>query len=148
MTYIKMKPGSGFRSVNQALEGLFGDLEKSLQYATNNVIGSNAAPVNINETNDAFHLELAAPGRDKSRFGIQVDNDQLTLSYTAEENDEKPEFKKVRREFTNGNFKRTFQLEKQVNTEKIQAKYEDGLLKVYLPKMEKEAELSQNITIE
>ncbi len=148
MTYIKMKPGNGMRSVNQALEGLFGDLEKTIQYATNNVIGSNTAPVNIVETADAFHLELAAPGRDKTRFNIQVENDLLTLAYNAPEDTEQPAYNKVRREFTLGNIKRTFQLEKHINAEKIQAKYEDGLLKIYLPKIEKETVLSQNITVD
>ena len=93
--------------------------------------------VNIQETEDAFILELAAPVKKRDDFNIELDNDLLTISSTKKE--EKTEEKKghyTRREFSYQSFKRSFTLPETVNLSKIEANYTDGVLVVNLPKLE------------
>lgn len=90
--------------------------------------------VNITETDNAFTLEMIAPGRDKANFNVELNDQLLTISYKAEEA-ETP--KLLRREFTIGNFKRSFKLDaKVINEEAIAATYENGILSLTLPKLE------------
>lgn len=96
----------------------------------------NAVPVNIHETKDGFHLELNAPGRNKEDFKIAIENNLLTISFEKKEETEQKEYKTIRKEFNYQSFKRSFSVDEKINTAAIQAKYENGVLKLYLPKKE------------
>jgi HSP20 family protein len=91
---------------------------------------------NILEHADAFELNLAAPGLKKDDFKIGLENNILTIS--SETLDEKVEESKnyTRKEFFFGSFSRSFTLPKTIDLEKIKADYENGILKVMLPKKE------------
>ncbi|MDA0196133.1 MAG: Hsp20/alpha crystallin family protein [Bacteroidetes bacterium] len=103
--------------------------------------GENASPklnsqpaVNVKETNQSFDLELAAPGLGKGDFNIEVNNDVLSISFEKKtENEVKEESYNVR-EFGYQSFKRSFTLPETVNADKIQAKYEQGVLSLTIPK--------------
>jgi HSP20 family protein len=97
----------------------------------------NLPAVNINETKDEFKIEVAAPGLKKEDFKINLDNNVLTISSEKEESKEENDENIRRREFSYSSFMRSFQLpEQEVDSEKIQAKYENGILKIELPKKE------------
>lgn len=98
--------------------------------------GYPTASVNIHETDDAFHLELNAPGRNKTDFAIEVNKGLLTISYEKKEETTEQNYKTVRREFTYRSFKRSFSLDDKINTDGIEARYENGVLKLLLPKKE------------
>ena len=103
---------------------------------------------NIHETPDAYHLELNVPGRLKEDFKIQVDQNLLTISF--EKKEEAPaseDYKTIRREFTYKSFKRSFSVENSVDVNGIQAKYENGLLKVLLPKKDEVKQGARQINI-
>ena len=89
---------------------------------------------NIIESNDAFMLDLAAPGMAKDDFKINLENNILNIS--AEFEDQKREEGKnyTRKEFYYGSFSRAFTLPKTIDLESIKADYEDGILKITLPK--------------
>jgi HSP20 family protein len=89
---------------------------------------------NIIEHADSFELNLAAPGLKKDDFKINLENSILTISSEVE--DEKQEDGKTftRKEFFYGSFSRSFTLPKTINTDKIKAEYENGILSVMLPK--------------
>lgn len=106
----------------------------SLFSETNGVSGSPAA--NIYETPEAYHVELNAPGRNKEDFKVNVDKDLLTVSFEKKEETKTENGKSIRREFSYNSFKRSFSLDETVDTTKIQAKYENGILKIELPKKE------------
>lgn len=91
---------------------------------------------NIIENNDSFGLDIAAPGMKKDDFKINLENNILTISTELE--DEKREEGKnyTRKEFYYGSFNRSFTLPKTVDLDKITAEYENGILKVVLPKKE------------
>jgi len=99
--------------------------------------------VNILEEDEAFVVELAAPGLEKSDFDIKVDKDQLIVKVTKstkEEETKADEPKYRRREFNYSSFSRSFHLPETINTESIDAAYENGVLKITLTKKEEAKE--------
>lgn len=99
---------------------------------------SSIPAVNIRETNDSFEVEMAAPGMTKKDFRIELDNNLLTISSEKkQENEHKEGDRYTKREFCYQSFQRSFSLPKEVvDGEKIQAKYEDGVLRLSIPKKE------------
>ena len=97
---------------------------------------SNAPLTNIHETSDGFHIELVAPGKNKEDFKINTNNGLLTISYEKKEETKQDDYKTIKREFKNVAFTKSFSLEDKVNVDGIAAKYDAGILKVYLPKKE------------
>lgn len=99
---------------------------------------ANVPAVNIKETDTNFGIELAAPGKTKEDFNIEIDHNVLTIS--SEEKTEKEEKdnqgKYTRREFSYSSFRRAFTLPESVNADSINATYENGVLHVTLPKRE------------
>jgi HSP20 family protein len=110
--------------------------------------GLNFPAANIAETRDAYHVELNAPGRNKEDFKINADNGMLTISYEKKEETKSEDVKTVRREFSFQGFKRSFNLDDKVDAANIQAKYENGLLKLLLPKKAEVKEAAKQITIQ
>jgi HSP20 family protein len=92
--------------------------------------------MNMLEEDNEFRIELAAPGLDKSDFEMKVDSGTLTVKVEKEFKDEKTNGKFKRREFNFSRFSRSFQLPETVNPEAIEARYENGVLIVHLPKIE------------
>ena len=92
--------------------------------------------VNITENNEEYKIELAAPGLEKKDFKIEVENHMLTISSQKEQqtNEEKDNYR--RREFSYQSFSRSFQLPQNTQSDKIDAQYQDGILKLTLPKKE------------
>lgn len=109
--------------------------------------GFSAVPVNIHETKDAYHLELNAPGRNKEDFKVNLENGLLTISFEKKEENEQAAYKTIRKEFSFRSFKRSFSVDDKINTAGIQAKYENGVLKLYLPKKEEVIATPQQIAI-
>ena len=98
-------------------------------------------PVNIIENEDSYVLSLAVPGFTKEDFTISLDGLILTISSVKEENREETEEKFTRREYNFYSFPRSFTLPEDVKPEFIDAKYQDGLLMIKLPRKE-EAKLA------
>ena len=93
--------------------------------------------VNIKESVDDFEVELAAPGFEKKDFNIELNHDLLTISSEKKvENETKEGQQFARREFSYQSFSRSFTLPNTADGEKIKAKYENGILKVSIPKRE------------
>jgi HSP20 family protein len=101
---------------------------------------SKVPAVNISETQDNYLLELSAPGYKKEEFHLELDNDVLSITgehkMEKEKSEEKDKMTYTRKEFGYGAFKRSFSLPETVDIEKIDAKYEDGILRIRLNKKE------------
>ncbi|MEN9569127.1 MAG: hypothetical protein RL172_358 [Bacteroidota bacterium] len=93
-------------------------------------------PVNITEVADAYQLEVAIPGMEKADFSIKLDQNILTISAEKKEEIKMEGAKQIRREFGYKAFKRSFTLDEKINATQIAARYENGILKVELPKKE------------
>lgn len=108
----------------------------------------NYPPVNIVETNTGYQLELAAPGLQKTDFQLKVDGNLLTIQLEKGKQIEGEQPKYVRREFQVRSFIRSFTLTNKIDTAQIQAKYEDGILHVSLPKKEEAIPATRQIAIQ
>lgn len=103
------------------------------------------APINIYKTDTSFELLVFAPGRIKENFSLGVKGNELSISYTPPEGF--PKFDWISREYSRGGFVRSFTLDNNIDTSAIQAKYEDGVLKVSLPILADKATPNQEIRI-
>jgi HSP20 family protein len=104
--------------------------------------------VNIREDEKRFTLDLAVPGIDKKDLRIEIHEDVITISSEHKEEKEETLDDFKRREFSYASFCRSFYLPENVNKDKIDANYKDGILTVELPKEEEEkAKISRQIKI-
>jgi len=131
MAHLQFSTRPGFKTFDNLFDELL-----NVNW-NNNPKQSSALPaVNIFETNDAYHLELNVPGRNKEDFKVNIEKGLLTVSYEKVDEKQADDYKTVRREFHFKNFTRSFHIDEKINAENIQAKYENGLLKFWLPKKE------------
>lgn len=91
---------------------------------------------NIVENKKEFKIELAAPGLDKKDFKIEMKNGILTITAEKEEETKTEDENYLSKEFSYSSLYRTFALPDNLLTDKIDAKYENGVLKLKLPKSE------------
>ncbi|QAA80249.1 Hsp20/alpha crystallin family protein [Aequorivita sp. H23M31] len=105
--------------------------------------------INIIENLTKFGLEIAAPGLQKENFHIEIEENTLKISYNKEIEDKETErnSKFIKREFNYENFERSFKLPENIELDKIHASYENGILKISLPKMEEKKVLKKMVEI-
>ena len=112
-----------------------------------NYDGGNVLPaVNIIENEQGFELELSAPGFSKEEITLEIEKDTLVISGEKKNEETTVEKKFHRKEFTYNNFKRKFTLTEQVDKEKIEASFENGIVNIHLPK--KQEEVAKTFKIE
>ena len=104
------------------------------EFVSNFNTGMTLPAVNVIDRANEYMVEVAVPGLKKTDFDISLDNQLLSISAEINKTSATEDESYIRREFGYASFKRTFSLPKTVETEKIEAKYEDGVLKVLLPK--------------
>ena len=114
----------------------------------NGLSTDNKVPVNIEETNNSYVIELIAPGLQKKDFQISIDNDMLTVSFKLNEENKQEKRKWITQQYKQLEFTQAFTLDKTVNIEKISANYENGILKVSIPKNEQAQKLSRSIEVQ
>jgi HSP20 family protein len=142
-----------FVKVNQPARP-FGNLLQDLINEVPGFVGKEVSktfqqpPVNIVETEDGYQLELIAPGRQKEDFKVTVEKGLLTIAFEQKTENNPAELKVIRKEFSLTTFKRSFSVDEKIDTDNIQAKYENGLLKFFLPKKEEVKVQPQSISIQ
>jgi HSP20 family protein len=145
---VKVHP---FPATKTLTNGFFNEFfNRSLSDIVGGDIQLNQPATNVTETNDAFKVELAAPGFDKKDIVLNVEDGYLTIEAKHEEkNEEKTEQPErfLRREFRYEAFSRSFKLPKTVNIEGIAAVYEKGILNITLPKKEEAKPIAKTIQI-
>lgn len=110
----------------------FFDTDLVLPTSTKSFIPS----ANITERDKDFLIELAAPGMAKKDFKVELENNTLTISSEKEEKHEDKKDGVSRKEFSYNSFSRSFRLPENSKADKIEAEYENGILKVAIPKKE------------
>ncbi|HZY79211.1 MAG TPA: Hsp20/alpha crystallin family protein [Cyclobacteriaceae bacterium] len=90
--------------------------------------------VNISENEKNFEISLAAPGLSRKDFNVSVENGALTISSEKKEEKETKEKDFTRQEYSYSSFSRSFTLPENAKEDDVNAKYEDGVLKVTLGK--------------
>jgi len=91
---------------------------------------------NVKEKDDAFYIDLAVPSMQKEDFQVNVENHTLVISSEKKEESKEEKDEYTRQEFSYRSFRRSFALPESVKADDIQAKYEDGVLKLIIPKKE------------
>jgi HSP20 family protein len=116
---------------------------------SNSATNTSIPAVNIRETNDSYMVEVAAPGMSKEDFRVELDGNLLTISSEKKETSEEKEGERyTRREFSYQSFERSFQLHKDVvDADRIEAKYENGVLHLVIPKKEEVKQKTRTIQI-
>ena len=105
--------------------------------------------VNVFESNTEYVLEIAAPGLEKSDFEVRVEGDFLTVSAQkvgAQSEEKKDKF--LRKEFSYSTFSRSFRLPKHTVLEQIKAGYDQGILRLSIPKSETQVQKYRAIEIQ
>lgn len=126
MTLVK----SNYKNLNNLFDEFFNTVPSTWSKDLN------VPPVNIHENGEGYVLELVAPGLNKEDFKVNLEKGLLTISYEKKTENENKEQKTHRREFSLNSFRRSFSVEENINVDGIEAKYENGILKLYLPKKE------------
>jgi HSP20 family protein len=110
---------------------------------------SNSTPaVNIREDDKNYVLDFAIPGLEKKDLKIDMNEDILTISSEMKKESEENKNGYKRKEFSYSSFSRSFYIPENVNREKIEASYNNGVLSVSLPKQEEEkSKISKTIEI-
>ena len=136
MSLIKRNPGVAFPSLSGVLDDFFSN--ELFDWNMKNLTNATLPAVNIKEEDDKFIVEMAAPGMKKEDLKINIEGRMLRISSDKSfENKEEDEDKKyMRREFSYQSFMRSFTLPESVDPDKIEARYEDGVLFLDIPKKE------------
>ncbi|TBO40457.1 Hsp20/alpha crystallin family protein [Pedobacter kyonggii] len=145
MTLVKFNP----EKKNSTLLPGFNDIFESVlgdTFFSDRRINSLPA-VNILESGEEYHIELAAPGLKKEDFKVSVERDMLTISTGHYSENNTLEKTYNRREFSYSAFTRAFTLPESADVDRIQASYVDGVLKLALPKKEEAKAVSRQIEI-
>lgn len=107
-------------------------------------------PVNVEELDDHYEIQLFAAGYDKGDFKISLEGNTLRVAVEKPDTeDSKSNYSRQRQQvnFKPGSFERYFELNDKIDTQAIGAKYENGVLKVTLPKLAGSETTRQNIDV-
>jgi HSP20 family protein len=108
---------------------------------------SSLPAVNIREDENNYILELAVPGMDKKDLKIDIAEDVLTISSEQKNEYEDKQDGYTRKEFSYSSFVRSFYIPENVNADKIDANYKDGILTVSFPKQEEMKKITRQVNI-
>lgn len=97
-------------------------------------LGINVPTANVAETSKEYKVELAAPGLDRKDFKVEIDSGTLTISAEKEEEKEEKDGGYSRKEYSFNSFSRSFALPDNVKDSAIDARYENGVLRIVIPK--------------
>lgn len=101
------------------------------------ILSANWTPsVDINETKDSYIVKSELPGVEKDDVDISIDDNLLVIRGEKRVEAESDEDKKHRKECLYGSFERSFSLPKQVDVNRVEATFNNGVLKLDIPKAE------------
>ncbi len=145
MNLVKLKNGNTPTSVSHFMDEFFNPFFADTRVAERAL--TRVPAVNIAESQDAYHVEVIAPGMDKSDFKIGVEGDVLSISAQKESEVEEETKKFRKREYRFGSFTRRFNLPESIDHNKIEAVYKDGILAIEIGKKEEAKLISKEISV-
>ena len=146
---IKKTPNNFIKSVNDEISSILNRHFDNLypDYGFDEMSENLSIPVEVRDKKDEYDVRAELPGVKKEDLDIEINDNYLTISATKseEKNEEEKTYKKS--EFSYGEFSRTLYLPQDVDTDKIDAKLEHGVLKLIIPKLNKEDKSVKKITV-
>jgi HSP20 family protein len=134
MTLVKVN-----NPLSKTFDGMMKELFNEFPAAVNKAVREDVLhfpPVNIVERVTDYLVEIAAPGFEKADFIVKLEGNILTISTEKKDTVTESTDKMIRNEFSYRSFKRSFTIDEKIDGENISAKYENGILKLALPKKE------------
>ena len=132
----------------------FDDFDKEFNRMMRPLYGKHAQNMmktDVRETDNSYELDIDLPGFKKDEITVQLDNGYLSISASKglDKNEENKDGKYIRRERYAGAMNRTFYVGDNLTQQDIQAKFEDGILKISVPKKDvQQIEQNKYIAIE
>ncbi|QEM02455.1 Hsp20/alpha crystallin family protein [Mucilaginibacter rubeus] len=146
MTLVKFNAD---KKNNSSLLPSFNDVFESILNDSffNDRLVARVPAANISETEDHYHVELAAPGLKKEDFKINLDRNVLHISVERQNESSDAQKNYSKREYSYSSFVRSFTLPDSANAENIEASYTDGVLKIDIAKREEAKAIRRQIEI-
>ncbi|MGY0034758.1 Hsp20/alpha crystallin family protein [Pedobacter sp. NJ-S-72] len=145
MTLVKFNPENKRNSLSPGFGDAFDSIFNDTFFGDRMV--TRVPAVNISETVDHYHVELAAPGLKKEDFKLSLERNILSISVEKRTESKQEERNYAKREYSYNSFVRSFTLPESADENGIQATYNDGVLAINIPKREEAKILSRQIDI-
>lgn len=138
-----------FSKMPRTIGGLLEDIFQNNRMLSDELWNDNQmhVPVNIKETESGYQVSVVAPGIKKEDIKLSIEKNILNISFESKEEKMLENEKMLRSEYKFKSFSRSFTLHDKINTSAIEAKYQDGILEITLPKKELTAPENQIISI-
>lgn len=150
MALVRWEPFRNAAGLQERINRMFDDVFSANQPSEmdESAIGAWTPSSDIYETNDAIVIEAELPGLKKDDVNVEINDNVLSIKGERKEEDEKNDDNYYRRERFIGKFHRAFTLPMDVDTEKISAKFKDGVLHLEVPKPEEKKPKKINVSLE
>lgn len=145
MTLVKFNGNNATKSLMPGFNDVFDSIFNDTFFADRVV--SRVPSVNISESAESYHIEMASPGLKKEDFKINVDQYVMTVSVEKQQENTMEDRTYNRREYSYNSFVRSFNLPELADTSRIEAAYEDGVLKIDVAKKEEAKSIVRQIEI-
>jgi HSP20 family protein len=133
MTLVKLNPFGGFEKAARRVNEFFGDIDRNVNFE----IGGFSPRVDILDDEKRIVFKAEFPGIRKEDIKISVNEDKmLIISGTKRKDNQYEDMSFLRSERVYSDFKRAFVLPDNLDTDRIAAKFENGVLEISLPKVE------------
>lgn len=136
MTLVRISPFREVDTLQRQINRLFDEAFLPSGRENNRFAFTPAAE--LSETDEAIHLKLEIPGMEAKDLDVQVSKDAVSISGERKEETKTEDNGVTRSEFRYGKFQRVIPLPAQVQNNKAEAEYKDGILTLNLPKTEEE----------
>jgi HSP20 family protein len=145
MTLVKFNPEKRNSSLLPGFNDVFDSIFNDTFFSDRMV--SRVPAVNISETENNYHVELAAPGLKKEDFKLNLENNMLNISVQQSANQEDNQKNYTKREYSYSSFVRSFMLPDSADDSQIDATYTDGILRIDIAKREEAKTVRRQIEI-
>jgi HSP20 family protein len=145
MTLVKFNPEKRNNSLLPGFNDVFDSIFNDTFF--NDRMVARVPAVNISETENNYHVELAAPGLRKEDFKLNLEQNVLNISVekTSDQQDNQKNYSK--REYSYSSFVRSFTLPESADDSQINATYTDGILRIDIAKREEAKTVRRQIEI-
>jgi HSP20 family protein len=147
MTHVKFNKRPFERTLDNFVDDLFTEFPVLFKNDFGVTQWKGFVPVNINETDKAYQVEVVAPGFEKTDFKVTLEQNILTVSAERKSEASQENQKQLRREYNYKTFKRSFTLDEKLDATNIEASYVNGVLMLNLPKKEEVKASAKEIVI-
>jgi HSP20 family molecular chaperone IbpA len=118
-------------------------------YRTNRIGTAPAMKADVQELENAYQIELELPGFQKENLHAELKDGYLTITATRQNNDDQKDSKGryIRQERYSGHYQRSFYVGDDITEEDVHAAFENGVLKLTIPKKEQQQKINESKTI-